>query len=250
MNPNSQNMFNAKHVPGSLYVSINELMGAMGNGTNPPDKTRSEALMSRLGIDSNTHVVIVGSSNNPFTVAGLWLIKYNGHKKTSYLNGGIGKWIRENRAMTGAPASVKPTKYVSNPDMSIYANADQVLNNINQPTARIVDVRSAAEYTGKDNPTQAKRTGHIPGAVNLDFYPTNLKQDGTFKSIDDLKAVYEKNGVTKDKEIFVYCAGGVRASVTQFVLKDILGYPNVKNYVGSWGEWGGRLDPAKYPAEK
>ena len=94
-----------------------------------------------------------------------------------------------------------------------------------------------------------KRTGHIPGAINLPFAPTNLNKDGTFKSVNELKATYESKGVTKDKEIISYCQGGIRAAHTYFVLKHLLGYPKVRNYVGSWGEWN-RLDPNKYPVEK
>nr|MBC8550639.1 hypothetical protein [Candidatus Brocadiales bacterium] len=126
MNPESQKYFNMKHIPGSIFVSIGELMGALGNGTTPPDKAMSEAMMGRLGISDNTHVVVVGGANNPFAITTLWLMKYNGHKTVSYLNGGVGKWIKENRAMTETPSKIKPTKYSASPDNSIYSNAENV----------------------------------------------------------------------------------------------------------------------------
>jgi len=216
-----------------------------------PDKAKFEALMGRLGISNDTYVVLYGSGGgNPFVTTAFWLLKYNGHKKVSYLNGGIAKWNKENRqTVSGAPAKVAATTYKATPDESIRADADYVLKSLKNPNAAIVDARSSGEYNGTKSMNN-KREGHIPGAINIEFKSANLNDDGTFKSVRDLKAVYEAKGVTKDKEIIVYCLGGVRASHTYFVLKYLLGYPKVRNYVGSWGEWGNRLDPAKYPVEK
>ncbi|MBI4838543.1 MAG: sulfurtransferase, partial [Nitrospirae bacterium] len=145
-------------------------------------------------------------------------------------------------------AKVAPAKYKAAPDESIRAEAGYVAQNLKNPKVAIVDVRAADEYTGT-NAMGNKRTGHMPGVVHLPFNTTNLNNDGTFKSADALKAAYEAKGITKDKEVIVYCQGGVRAAHTYFTLKHILGYPKVKNYVGSWGEWS-KLDPAKHPAEK
>ncbi len=243
--------FDAKHVPGSTYVGIGSLMGVLGNGSAPPDKAKFEALMSELGISNNTHIVLFGvGGGNPFITNAFWLMKYFGHKNISYLNGGITKWNEENRETTGKPAKITPTKYNAVPDESIRADADYVLQNLKNPKVAIVDARDACEYDGTKNVGYNKRTGHIPGAVNLNFHPTNLNKDGTFKSVEELKAIYESKGVTKDKEVITYCQGGVRAAHTYLVLKHFLGYPKVRNYVGSWGEWGNRLDPAKYPLEK
>ncbi len=252
MAQNDTAKFGSKHIPGSVYVSIGSLMNVLGNGSVSPDKAKFEALMSKLGISNDTHIVVYGEGGgNPFIPNAFWLMKYFGHKNVSYLNGGIAKWTQEKRkTITGAPAKVKPGTYKAAPDASILANADYVLKNLKNPKVAIIDTRALDEYTGKNSLGMNKRTGHIPGAVHLNFYPTNLNQDGTFKSIKDLKATYEAKGVTKDKEIVTYCQGGIRAASTYFVLKHLLGYPKVRNYVGSIGEWANRLDPAKYPLEK
>jgi thiosulfate/3-mercaptopyruvate sulfurtransferase len=253
MSPKSMASFGGKHIPGSAYLSIGSLMGALGDGSMPPDKAKFEALMGKLGISNDTHVVVYGTGGgNPFITNAFWLMKYFGHNKVSYLNGGITKWTQEKRGTaTGAPAQITPTKYKAVPDESVRADANYVLQNLKNPKVAIVDTRGADAYSGKMNevPGANKRTGHIPGAINLNFYPTNLNKDGTFKSVKDLKAAYEAKGVTKDKEAITYCQGGFRSAHTYFVLKHLLEYPKVRNYIGSWGEWS-NLDPAKYPLEK
>lgn len=246
-----ENNFNAKHIPGSVFMNVGELMGLLGDGSTPPDKAKFEGVMSRLGIDNNAHVVVVGSATGtPFPVTAFWLMKYQGHNKASLLNGGVTKWVAENRLMTGDPAKVKSSKYTATPDMSVFADAKYVLANLKNPKVAVVDVRGTDEYSGANSLGMNKRTGHVPGVVNLDSIPTNNNNDGTFKSAKDLQAAYNAKGVTKDKEVITYCQGGVRAANTYFVLKHLLGYSNVRNYVGSWGEWGNRLDPAQYPVEK
>jgi len=244
--------FDSSHIPGSVYLGIGDLMGVVGNGSVPPDKAKFEALMGRLGISNNTHVVLYGiSGGNPFITTAFWLMKYFRHDKVSYLNGGITKWNKEGRKVTGEATNITPVKYKATPDSALFASADYVLKNLKNPKVVIVDARPLDVYKGIKNevPDKNKRTGHIPGAVNLPFYSTNLKADGTFKSARDLKKAYESKGVTPDKEVITYCQGGVRASHTYFVLKHLLGYPKVRNYVGSWGEWS-NLDPGKYPVEK
>ncbi|MBI4655007.1 MAG: sulfurtransferase [Nitrospirae bacterium] len=252
MAPDDMAKFGSKHIPGSMYMSSNSLMKVLGNGSTPPNKNEFEALMGRLGISNDTHVVVYGEGGgNPFITNAFWLLDYFGHKKVSYLNGGISKWAQEKLQIeTGPPAEIKTTKYKATPDSSIFSDADYVLKNLKNPKVAIVDTRGADAFSGKVNEVETnKRVGHIPGAADLMFFTTNLKGDGTFKSVEDLKGVYESKGVTKDKEVIVYCQGGVRAAHTYFVLKHILGYPKVRNYVGSWGEWS-NLEPAKYPVEK
>ncbi|GBD95875.1 MAG TPA: sulfurtransferase [Nitrospirae bacterium] len=251
MSPGDKQNFDAKHIPGALYLDIGSFMNVLGNGSAPPDKAKFEALMGRLGISNDTNVVVLSKGGgNPFIASALWLMEYFGHEKICYLNGGMAKWNKEGRQTTGAPAKINPAVFKASPNPSILATADYVLKNLRNPKVVIVDARGKGEYDGTQNVGQNKRTGHIPGAINLNFYPTNLNNDGTFKSVKELKAVYEAKGVTKDKEIISYCQGGVRAANTYFVLKHLLGYPEVRNYVGSWGEWGNRLDPARYPLEK
>ena len=239
--------FELKHVPGAVYLDFGTLMGILGDGSTPPDKAKFEALAGSLGIGNDKHV-IVHSGDTLFSSAAFWLFDYFGHKKVSLLNGTITKWMNEGRATDGGPAKITPATYKATPNASLLATADDVLKN---PKAVILDVRSAGEFKGTEDPTkQNKKLGRIPGAVNLDFFSTNLNNDGTFKSANELKASYEAKGVTKDKEIIVYCQGGVRAAVSAVALEHVLGYPKVRNYVGSWGEWGNRLDTTKYPIEK
>ncbi|MBS1111869.1 MAG: thiosulfate sulfurtransferase [Nitrospirae bacterium] len=242
--------FELKHIPGAVYLDFGTLMGILGDGSTPPDKAKFEALAGSLGIGNDKHV-IVHSGDTLFSSAAFWLFDYFGHKKVSLLNGTITKWMNEGRATEGGPAKITPATYKAAPNASLLATADDVLKNLKNPKAVILDVRSAGEFKGTEDPTkQNKKLGRIPGAVNLDFFSTNLNNDGTFKSANELKASYEAKGVTKDKEIIVYCQGGVRAAVSAVALEHILGYPKVRNYVGSWGEWGNRLDTAKYPIEK
>jgi len=243
--------FEAKHVPGAVFLDFSALMGALGDGSAPPDKAKFEALAGGLGIGNDNHVVI-HSGDTLFGATAFWLFDYFGHKNLSILNGTIAKWMNEGRPTAGGPAKITPTTYKAAPNASLFASADYVTKNLKNPKVAIVDVRGADEYNGIKSPPgiENKQMGRIPGAVNLDFYSTNLNNDGTFKSAGEMKAAYEAKGVTKDKEIITYCQAGVRAAVSAVALKNILGYPKVRNYVGSWGEWGNRLDAAKYPIEK
>jgi thiosulfate/3-mercaptopyruvate sulfurtransferase len=243
--------FEAKHIPGAVFLDFGALMGALGDGSTPPSKAKFEALAGGLGIGNDTHVIVHGG-DTLFSSTAFWLFDYFGHKKLSIMNGTVTKWMNEGRATASGPAKITPATYKATPDASLFATADDVVKNLKNPKAVILDVRGADEYKGVASPPgiQNKQMGRIPGSVNVDFFSANLNNDGTFKSASNLKAAYEAKGVTKDKEIFVYCQGGVRASVSAIALKHILGYPKVRNYVGSWGEWGNRLDTAKYPIEK
>lgn len=244
----AQQKFDSSHIPGAVFLTVGDLMTAIGDGSTAPDNAAFAKLAGGMGINNDTHIVIAGmDGTNPFTTSAFWLFKYHGYKKISYLNGGIKKWTAENRAMTADATTVKEATYACGADSSIFTAADYVLANVKKPGVVIVDVRSPDEFSGKANPMENKRIGHIPGSVNLEFAASNLDPDGTFKPVDDLKAIYTSKGVTSDKEIILYCEGGVRASNTHFVLKYLLGYPNVKVYVGSMGEWTNRLDPEKYP---
>jgi thiosulfate/3-mercaptopyruvate sulfurtransferase len=244
--------FNVKHVPGAVFLDFFAMMGILGDGSTPPDQAKFEALVSGLGIGNDSHVVI-HSGDTLFASGAFWLFDYFGHKKLSMLNGTIAKWMNEGRPTAGGPAKITPAEYKATPDASLFATADDVLNNLKNSKVVIVDTRGTDEFNGKyadENKMGNTRVGHIPGAVDLGFYPSNLNNDGTFKSSKDMQAIYEAKGVTMDKEVITYCQAGIRAAHSYFVLKHILGYPNVKNYVGSWGEWSTRLDPAKYPVEK
>lgn len=248
--PSEKEKFDSKHIPGSAFLGIGSLMGTIGNGATPPDKAKFEAMMSNLGINNGDHVVLYGANGkNPFTLGAVWLMEYFGHKNLSYLNGGLEKWNNEDRKATGKAPKVALANYkAASPDESVRADAKYVLKSLNKHNVVIVDARGTDEYTGKSNNAPNKRIGHMPGALDLGYYKTNFNSNkGTVKSRADLMAAYEAKGVTKDKEVIVYCQGGIKAANPYFTLKHILGYPNVRNYVGSWGEWGNRVNFDKYP---
>ncbi|RJQ18049.1 MAG: sulfurtransferase, partial [Nitrospiraceae bacterium] len=182
-NQNDKAGFDSKHIPGSAYLDIPSLMGAIGSG-NAPDKAAFEALMGRLGISNKSHVVLYTgfgghSFGAPFVAGAFWLMDYHGHNNVSILNGGMKRWADEKRETTSEPAKITPAAYkAASPDASIFADADYVLKNMNNPKAILLDTRTSDEYTGK-NPLGNKRVGHLPGSINIDSYANNLNPDET-----------------------------------------------------------------------
>ncbi len=201
-----------------------------------------EALMERSGITPDTHVVLYGDNNNWFAAYALWLMELYGHQNVSLMDGGRVKWLADNRPSTTADPEIQPASYqAKEPDMSLRARRDDVLAALGSGI-NLVDVRSPAEFTGEviappGMSETAQRGGHIPGARNIPWARA-VNEDGTFKSPDELKALYEGAGVQSGGDTIAYCRIGERSSHTWFVLKHILGYPNVKNYDGSWTEYG------------
>lgn len=209
-----------------------------------PTKEEWEALLARSGIGNDTTVVLYGDNNNWFAAFAYWLFKLYGHKDVRLLNGGRKKWIAEEREMTAAPVTLRPESYTAKgPDQRLRAFRDDVSRSLGQNGHALVDVRSAGEYSGQllapENLPQegAQRGGHIPGAANIPWGSV-VADDGTFKPVDDLRALYGKVGVTEDKEVVTYCRIGERSAHSWFVLRELLGYPAVRNYDGSWTEWG------------
>jgi len=243
--PSAKESYEKKHIPGSVYMGIGALMGTIS--PNPPDKAQFEGMMNRLGINNKDHVVLYGADGESvFTLGAFWLMEYFGHKNVSYLNGGLAKWNKENHASESGMKKADAGNYkVGSTDESIRIVADDVLKNLNKANVALVDARGTGEFNGEINNDKNKRVGHLQGALDIDS-KNNFNADGTLKSAADLKALYESKGVTKDKEVIAYCQGGIKASNAYFVLRHILGYKNVKVYVGSWGEWSG-LDFNKYP---
>ncbi|MEK6528698.1 MAG: rhodanese-like domain-containing protein, partial [Nitrospirota bacterium] len=175
--PNAMADFGSKHIEGSMFLSKQGLLDVLGNGSKPPDKAKFEELMGKFGIGKDTHVVIYAmDSGNPFSANAFWLMKYFGHKKVSYLNGGIKKWSGEKRKTeSGAPPKVEPAKYTATADASILADADYVLKNLKNSKVAIVDTRGTDVFSGKVNESGAnKRAGRIPGAIDLQFAQANL----------------------------------------------------------------------------
>ena len=203
-----------------------------------------EALVSRAGIAADTHVVLYGDNNNWFAAYAFWLFKLYGHEKVSLLDGGRKKWLAEERPTTEDVPVYPATSYsVSAVHDDLRADRDFVRARLNSPDFTLVDVRSVAEYTGEiiappGMTETAQRPGHIPGARNIPWAQA-VAEDGTFKSADELTKLYRTKGVTGEtKDTVAYCRIGERSSHTWFALKYILGYENVRNYDGSWTEWG------------
>ncbi len=248
--PSDKEAYMKKHIKGSVYMGIGALMGAIS--PNPPDKEKFEGMMHRLGVNSSDHVVLYGAKGDSvFVLGAFWLMEYFGNNNVKYLNGGLAKWNKENLPSEGGMKQANPGNFkVSSRNESIRIVAEDVLKKLGSANTVIVDSRNTEFYTGKTKEGEVKRLGHIPGALDMGYYVTNFNEkDGTFKSTSELKSIYEAKGVTKDKEVITYCQGGIKAANSYFVLKHLLGYPDVKVYVGSWGEWSG-LDPDKYPIEK
>lgn len=206
-----------------------------------------EKLMSNSGISHDTTVVLYGDNNNWFAAYAFWQMKIYGHEDVRLMNGGRKKWLEENRPVTREVASYPPTSYrAQDADESIRARREFVMSSLDQPKRGLVDVRSPDEFTGRiiappGMTETAQRAGHIPGAENIPWSMA-AREDGTFKSADDLAALYQGKGITPDQEVIAYCRIGERSSHTWFVLKYLLGYSQVRNYDGSWTEWGNLVD--------
>jgi thiosulfate/3-mercaptopyruvate sulfurtransferase len=203
-----------------------------------------ERLLSSKGISNDDSVIVYGDNNNWFAAWFVWNLKYYGHKDARLINGGRKKWQDEGRELVTDSPAIKPSSYrAGQPDKSIRALRDEVLAALGKSGVVLVDVRSPKEYSGEllapENLPQegAQRGGHIPGAANIPWAQA-VREDGTFKPADELKALYGSKGVTPDKSVIAYCRIGERSSHTWFVLYYLLGYPNVRNYDGSWTEWG------------
>ena len=205
-------------------------------------KEEIEQLLGQSGIGNDTRVILYGDNNNWFAAWAYWQLKYYGHQDVQIMNGGRAKWLAENRPTTTDAPTITPQTYAANdPDTSIRALRDDVRAALGSSV--LVDVRSPAEFSGEllapENLPQegSQRGGHIPGAVNIGWAQA-VNEDSTFKSADELNEIYGGRGVTADKDVIAYCRIGERSSHTWFVLKELLGYQNIRNYDGSWTEWG------------
>jgi len=207
-------------------------------------KEKLDELLSSKGVSNADTVLVYGDNNNWFAAWFVWNLKYYGHQDVRLINGGRKKWQDEGRELVTDAPTIKPATYkAGQPNKSIRALRDEVLADLGKAGVALVDVRSPKEYSGEllapENLPQegAQRGGHIPGAANIPWGQA-VREDGTFKSADELRALYGSKGVTADKAVIAYCRIGERSSHTWFVLHYLLGYPNVRNYDGSWTEWG------------
>jgi thiosulfate/3-mercaptopyruvate sulfurtransferase len=236
-------LYDVGHVPGAVKVDWHTEL-------NDPvirdylDAERFSALLSQKGIANDTTIVFYGDKNNWWACYALWVFQLFGHQNVKVMNGGRKKWIDEGRALTKDVPQYPKTNYKAPPrdDKAIRAFRQDVQRHLENKGA-LVDVRSPGEYSGEllhmpDYPQEgALRGGHIPTAKNIPWAKA-VREDSTFKPAAELKELYEGQGFTPDRDIIAYCRIGERSSLTWFVLKYLLGYPKVRNYDGSWTEWG------------
>ncbi len=230
------------HIPGAGgWAWDTQLCDTVRRDIIPKEKL--EQLLSSSGISNNTTIVLYGDNNNWFAAWAFWQLKLYGHQDVRLMNGGRKKWIAEGRELVKDPAPSRPATYrASNPDLALRAFLPEVTTAVQQHAAQLVDVRSPQEFSGEllappGLPETCQRGGHIPGAKSIPWGKA-CNDDGTFKNPEELKTLYGGQGITGEKPVIAYCRIGERSSHTWFVLKYLLGYSNVKNYDGSWTEWG------------
>jgi thiosulfate/3-mercaptopyruvate sulfurtransferase len=217
------------------------------------EKGEFERLMGSLGIGNDTTLILYGDRNNWFAAYAYWCLKIYGHDDVRIVDGGRQKWIDESRLLTTDAPPVRQSTYTAQErDESIRAYRGAVAETIGADGAALVDVRSPQEFSGDlisppgYEQEGAQRGGHIPTAASIPWAQA-VRDDGTFKSADELRELYGAKGVTPDKSVTAYCRIGERSAHTWFVLRELLGYGDVKNYDGSWTEWGNLVD---VPIEK
>jgi thiosulfate/3-mercaptopyruvate sulfurtransferase len=233
--------YNQGHVPGAAgWNWTTELCDTRVRDIAPMKQL--EALLGKSGIDNKTTIVLYGDNNNWFAAWAFWQLKIYGHDDVRIMDGGRKKWLAESRDLSvETPALPVKTYTASGPDLSLRAFLPEVQKAVAAKGA-LVDVRSPQEFTGEilsppGLPETCQRGGHIPGAKSIPW-GKNCNDDGTFKSVDELKAMYSAQGISGDHPVIAYCRIGERSSLTWFVLKHLLGFGDVKNYDGSWTEWG------------
>jgi thiosulfate/3-mercaptopyruvate sulfurtransferase len=231
------------HLPGAVAWNWTS---QLSDGIRRDVATREDfgRLLSESGIDRDTTIVLYGDNNNWFAAWAYWQLQLYGHPDTRLLDGGRKFWLAKGLPTTTEVPSHEPTGYeLGEPDFSLRVFRDEVLAALEQPDLGLVDVRSPAEFSGEllapagVTNEGAQRPGHIPGATSIPWAQA-VTEEGTFKSADELRELYRSKGITPDKDVIAYCRIGERSSHTWFVLHELLGFERVRNYDGSWTEWG------------
>jgi len=225
------------HLPGAVFLS----MGSLTDPDNPVPGTiatreRVSQALSAIGAEPAETLVLYDRQRSLQAARAYWVLKYYGHAEIRVYDGGATRWTSDGRSMTAESSSPERSGYMAGPaDPSLQTTWAYVLDHIDDPSTITCDVRSPDEYLGRD--VRSTRGGHIPGSINVEWTAA-VNGDGTFKSTRELRALYTAAGFTPDKQIITYCQTGVRGAHTWFVLSELLGYPSVRNYDGSWAEYG------------
>jgi thiosulfate/3-mercaptopyruvate sulfurtransferase len=236
--------YNQGHIPGAVLFDWKTDLNDQVN-RDILSKEQLEGLLGRNGISNDSWIILYGDFNNWFAAYAFWDLKYYGVDRVKLMNGGRKKWLLEDRPLTRDVPTHGQTRFkASGPDEKIRVFKEDVIQSLRAKGRVLVDVRGPKEFTGEilappEYPTEhAQRGGHIPGALNIPWGQAVNDADGTFKTRSDLETLYKSKGATPEKEVITYCRIGERSSHTWFVLKYLLGYPDVRNYDGSWTEWG------------
>jgi thiosulfate/3-mercaptopyruvate sulfurtransferase len=239
--------FAAGHLPGAVHLDLFGL--SIVDTDEAPVKAffwMIEHLLASRGVSSGVPVVVYDEQSGIRAARAFWFLEYFGHAGVRLLDGGYNAWTRAGLPTTQKAERPKATQWTGARDARRLATWRDVSDRLGEPSTVIVDTRSDGEYCGAE--VRAARGGAIPGAVHLEW-KKNLDENGAFKSEHELREMYEQAGVTPEKEVISYCQGGYRAAHTYLALR-LLGYPRVRDYVGSWKEWGDRADlPIEHPAK-
>ena len=231
------NAFGEGHLPGAVFLSMRSL-------SNPDDPIGGQiataaqvsVALSNAGLGRDQTVVLYDRRNNLQAARAYWVLKYYQHADVRIYNGGTPKWTEDGQMMSTVMVEYEPSDYQAGPpDPEIRTTWQYVVDHTDDPATLFCDTRGPEEYLGRD--VRAERGGRIPGSINVEWTAA-VNANGTFKSSEELAALYGEAGFTPDKEIITYCQSGVRGAHTWFVLSELLGYPSVRNYDGSWVEYG------------
>ena len=229
------------HVPGAVYLQPEAIRDANNAPAFLPTPAAFETMMGRLGITNATRVVVYDERGGIYAARLWWILNAFGHTNVALVNGGWLKWTAEQRQVTTAVPAVPVAQFHAALHPEWVATASDVVAAIGRPGVKIVDARTAAEINGQNNMGNVRRMGFVPSSIPIYWEDLLDPAAKTFKSADELKAIYEAHGVLSSQQVIAYCLVGMRASVDMFALH-LIGYSNLRNYYGAWEEWGTRAD--------